>query len=537
MANFVNINRSALNTGFNSLGTSFYPVGMGLSGNRRNQGGYKSWKGRNVNSNPTGIAPGHIRPLTNLDPGNVFPAPFGKARPLKQYRKGRVIPNVDIITLEKNNDGKFIYKNNQYLSETELGLIQFNLNRNVKSSKGTSLGGGFGGSGLLNEMQDKPGGYLVKQNRIDEVDESGKLIEDCTTCQGVGIVDTYYPNKFYLTENPEPNTQNKILCCNQEKFARKRVIYANTYLPKNYYTTHAQYLQNRCKTYKQKAFNFERYNPINAAEIAASPIPGITAALIKASKPGDPFTITNTYFANCQPNAEIAAASEINLLYALLDILLKQNGISKDEYDSFIALNKFKFTVLFEYLQNLSKEKRDVAIPIFIAYVDNPYYGIPFSGPNNPIGCKLTVYKPNNPRYAKQGAVESSTRILKLNVDTIQKNAASYYTDGAGKYIRKTDTSNLVFSNVPFLYKNKAARYCEKPPLNFTPSTYQNKKACRYIKKPDYYYPVSQSSPYKFLFAVKNPVGDGVVAHGFLNPPFSRLTNHYRQSPNNNTLL
>ena len=77
----------SLNNNFNSLGTSFYPVGMGKYGNRLNQGGYKTWKGDGINKNPVGIAPGHIRPLTNNDPGNVFPAPFGKARPLKHYRK------------------------------------------------------------------------------------------------------------------------------------------------------------------------------------------------------------------------------------------------------------------------------------------------------------------------------------------------------------------------------------------------------------------------------------------------------------------
>ena len=39
--------------------------------------------------------------------------------------------------------------------------------------------------------------------------------------------------------------------------------------------------------------------------------------------------------------------------------------------------------------------------------------------------CKRVVYKPNNPQYAKEGAVSSSTRILKLTVDTISTNAAS----------------------------------------------------------------------------------------------------------------
>ena len=38
-------------------------------------------------------------------------------------------------------------------------------------------------------------------------------------------------------------------------------------------------------------------------------------------------------------------------------------------------------------------------------------------------GCSQVYYKPNNPQFANQGAVSSSTRILKLNVDTISTNA------------------------------------------------------------------------------------------------------------------
>ena len=327
--------QASLNTGFNSLGTSFYPVGMGRPGNLVNQGGYKTWKGDGINSNPTGIAHGHIRPLTNLDPGNIFPGPFGKARPLKHYRKGRVIPNVDIITIDREHEGKFITSKQVYVAEAELGLIQYNLNRNVKSSKGTSLGGGFGGSGLLNELQDKPGSYLVKNNPISETDEALQIREDCATCQGVAIVDTYYPNKSYLTENPEPNTENKILCCNQEKFALKRVIYANTMLKKNYYTTHTQYLQNRCKTYTQRAFNFETFNPEITRELASLPYAGIEAA-IKASKPGSPLSIANTYFANCQPNSELERASELNLINGLLEFLLSQKAINVEDYDKYV---------------------------------------------------------------------------------------------------------------------------------------------------------------------------------------------------------
>jgi hypothetical protein len=488
------IQNNYLNTGFNSLGTSFYPVGMGKSVNLRNQGGYKTWKGTSINSNPSGIAHSHIRPLTNNDTGNIFPGPFGKPKPLKHYRKGRVIKNMDVITLNKDKEGEYISNNKNYIAADEASLIEYNLNRCVKSSKGTSLGGGFGGSGLLNELQDKPGSYLVKQNPATEINQNLQLNEDCTTCQGVGIVDTYYPNETYLTENPESNTQNNVLCCNQEKFALKRVIYANTNLSKNYYTTHKQYLQNRCKTYNQRIFNFESYNPINIAEIAASENKVVTAAMIKASKPGDPLSITNTYFANCQPNAEIFTASEINLVYIVLDILLKQNIITQEQYNSFIASKNFKLTALFEYLKGLPEVNSGPALTVFIAFINNPYIGVPLSGPNNPVGCKLTVYKPNNPQYAQQGAVDSSTRMLKLNVTTIEKNAASYRSSSLGK--------------------NKPAPSCEKPPLNFFPTTYQNNKACRYLRKSEYATSTLQA-----------------------NSPFSRLTNHYRQSPNGNALL
>jgi hypothetical protein len=498
-------NKSNLSTVFNSLGTSFYPVGMGRPGNLRNQGGYKTWKGSNINSNPTGIAAGHIRPLTNNDPGNVFDAPFGKARPIKHYRKGRVIPNVEIIMLDKSKENQFITSKHKLITEDEVALIQYNLNRSVKSSTGSSLGGGFGGSGLLNELQDKPGSYLVKQNTPDETTETNQINKDCKTCQGVGIVDTYYPNKDYLTENPEPNTQNSVLCCNQEKFALQRVIYASTNLKKNYYTTHKQYLQNRCKTYEQRAFNFQSYNPVVEKEIMNSPNPEITAALIKNAKPGSPLSITNTYFANCQPNGEIREASEINLITIFLDYLLSKNIVTQQEIDAFFKANNLTLIALYNFLKTLPPEMSKEALALFVEFVQNPYVGVPFSGPNNPIGCKLVVYKPSNPQYATEGAVESSTRILKLNVNTITKNAASFYKNP--------------------IYKNKAPP-CERPPLNFYPTTFQNKKACNYVNKPEYFTPNSKNNTYRYLYS---------PGWGYLNP--ARPSNHYRQSPNSNALL
>jgi hypothetical protein len=121
---------------------------------------------------------------------------------------------------------------------------------------------------------------------------------------------------------------------------------------------------------------------------------------------------------------------------------------------------------------------------------------MPLTGPSNQTGCQLTVYKPSNYQYAVQGAVDSSTRNLKLAVTTITTNAAA------------TKNANLG--------KNKAPT-CNTPwPLNFSQSgPYQNKKLCYYNSLPQYQLPASQPSAYRYY-----PVGS----------IFS--SNHFSQSPN-----
>ena len=114
------------------MSSAFYPLGMKSYNNHVPQGGYKTWKGTGVLSNPTGIAQGHIRPLTNNDSGNIFSTGFGLPRPIKHYRKGRVIPSQPIESTEYN--------------QNEIALINYNMNRIVKSSTGSSLGGGAGGT-------------------------------------------------------------------------------------------------------------------------------------------------------------------------------------------------------------------------------------------------------------------------------------------------------------------------------------------------------------------------------------------------------
>jgi len=501
------------------MSSAFKPLGMNsmpASGYNHKSTTYNkqyiSWKGTGINSNPVGTASGHIRPLTNNDPGNVFKTGFGLPRPIKHFRKGRVIPS-EPITGVSNLNVNSPY-NDVKLSIEEQALINYNMNRFVKSSKGTSLGGGFGGSGLLNDMQDKPGAFIVKQNPIDEVDGVSQLNKDCKSCEGVGIVVNYYPNKSYLTENPEPNTTNPILCCNEEYKAKRRAIYASTNLKKNYYTSTKQYLQNRCKTYDQKAFNYLSYKTNDTNEGINNPY-YITTSI--GVKPGSPLSLGNTYFANCQPGAEIYDATQNALIGQMLSIMVNANILTQTDVNTFNTLGINSIEGFFNWINGLPEGERIPALKVFTDFISNPYWGMPLSGPSNPAGCQLVVYKPNNYQYAKQGAVDSSTRNLKLNVETISTNAASIqnYNNTGPLLINANEIYAGNNPNLINLQKNKAPT-CNTPwPLNFSQSgSYQNKKFCYFKRLPQYQNPVSQQGPYRYF--------PGTV--------FS--SNHFSQSPN-----
>jgi hypothetical protein len=479
---------------------------------------YRPWKGTGINSFPVGTAPGHIRPLTNKDPGNNFQTGFNLPRPLKHYRKGRVIPPAPITGVPNliiDNP-----TNNNTFNIDENGLINYNMNRFVKSSKGTSLGGGFGGSGLLNDMQDKPGSYIVNLNPANEIDGVKQIDKNCETCQGVGIVASYKPNITNLSQDPRPNTTNSIWCCNQEKNAKQRVIYASTNLKKNYYTTTKQYLQNRCKTYDQKVFNF-----LSARSNTDGPYGNNNAYYISlggnnAPKAGSPLALTNTYLANCQLNAQLYEGSENAFIYQMIGIMLNKNIITQEQANDFYKTGINSIQGFFDWIQGLPDSQKQLANVVFKEFIDNPYWGMPPSGPTNPTGCQLTVYKPNNFQFAKQGAVSSSTRLLKLNVDTISTNAASIQNyNNTGQLLV---TANQLYAgdanNYSNLLKNKAPT-CNTPwPLNMSQSgQFQNKKFCRYQRQlPIYSVPISQPS------GVRPRLYPGTVFN----------TNRYSQSPN-----
>ena len=173
------------------MSSAFYPLGMNSYNNRLFQGGYKSWKGTGVFSNPTGVTAGNIRPLTNNDPTNNAPQKFGLPRPIKHYRKG-----ISVSSIDKSTNS-----------------------RQVKSSTG--------GGSLIGQMIDIPAGFSIKKNPSNEKSNTEELDKDCKTCQGIGIISNWQPITN-LTEKPQLETQTKQYCCNQERNALRRVRPAST---------------------------------------------------------------------------------------------------------------------------------------------------------------------------------------------------------------------------------------------------------------------------------------------------------------------
>jgi hypothetical protein len=481
------------------MSTAFYPTNMRAmpAGGTNHKSTlenipYVSWKGKGIFKNPIGITATHIRPLTNLDPGNIFPTGFGLPRPLKHYRKGTVIP----IHFNSINDSTNL------ASYTEQKLIEYNVNRAVKSSFGSSLGGGNGGTGLISQLIDNPGGFIVKENApnvndnlnnltyegLTDIDNQKKLgnslehvdlVKDCETCNGVGLISSWAPITN-LTEKPEQNVTNPPLCCNQQRKAIQRVLPTNTNVKKNYYQTTYMYLYNRCQTFQQRQFNFVS-GPIEKSILSLFlKYPFITAKIIEYSKPGDPLSIANFYVAQCNPNFTIETASEIVFVQLISKILLQNKFISLDVYNSLVGNSISNFITKLQEV--LSLEQYKILIEYFYQIAANPYNGSILSGPTNPKGCAQVYYKPNNPQFAQQGAVSSSTRLLKLQVDTISKNSISTGRL-AGSGIVASQVTGASHPFTPFIYKDKTNLGCQRQTYTGNPfffqGQHQNKLICK----------------------------------------------------------
>ena len=412
------------------MSSAFYPLGMNSYNNRLRTGGYETWKGSGIHGNPVGITSGSMRPLTNNDPANDAIYKFGLPRPIKQYRKGISIP-------------AFIDPDDKYTTYKELNESYYS-NRQVKTSVRNNM---------VSQMMDQPGQYIVKENTI--INANGdKFVDECKTCKGIGIVSGWYPINN-LTEKPQPNVTNPLLCCNQQRKARRRVLPANTILKKNYYTTTYQYLFNRCQTFDQRAFNFVRGVKDPDIYKLAEEYPLITEQSIEKAKPGSPLAYLNLYVANCNPNGEISTAADILIIQRISSILLSNNIITENQYNDIINLHFDRVALFINYLKSLPTSQSEKSLALAAEILYNPYDNSLISGPTNPKGCKLVEYKPNNPQFATQGAVSSSTRILKLNVTTIEKNAAF------NRRVQKSAAADILLTNnppfIPFIYKSKVS--------------------------------------------------------------------------------
>jgi hypothetical protein len=218
------------------MSSAFYPLGLRVN-NYPN--GYISWKSPN---NYATISR-NIKPFTNKDPTYTDYGAFRRPRPIKHYRKGIIVNN--------ENSSKF-----------------------TKSSNGMPY--------LLETIQDTPGSTHSTTPQINN-----------DTCDGLPII--YVNNKIY-NDTDTPKYQSDEFCCNKEKDALNRVIYANTgYIPPTYYPSYSQYIHGRGNTYKQKIFNFENIsNPIlNTYEIPNVYHPP-NCPIVSVYKPSNPqFAIQN----------------------------------------------------------------------------------------------------------------------------------------------------------------------------------------------------------------------------------------------------
>jgi hypothetical protein len=394
------------------MSTSVFPQGLESYNNTTNgplgTAAYQTWKGTGSYSYPVAVTSGNVRPLTNNDPTNAAIQKHGLPRPLKwQYRKGTNAKTV--ISLDPKDPNKYIE-------------ISRESNRSIAS---------------IGQLIDRPGQFSVKQNPIDENDNITAAQAECNTCDGVSLVASFSPEPF-LTNNPLPVSTNAPFCCNEERKARQRVLPANTNLPKQYFTSIQQYHQNRCQTYDQRAFNFDATN---------DNIQG---------KPGSPLDQNNKYVANCYPDT--AYNGQYELTQKLFAIMKAANVFVDTDIQSFYNNNTIAtLPDLYTFIQTI-KGNITLANTIYTNFINNPYIGLPASGSANSKGCKRVYYKPSNPQFANEGGVSSSTRILKLTVDTISSNVTSL------RRLRGSSTKTINVGGqpyTPFIYKNKVAPLCQ----------------------------------------------------------------------------
>ena len=265
------------------------------------------------------------------------------------------------------------------------------------------------------------------------------------------------------------------------------------------------YLYNRCQTFQQREFNFIN-GPINNQLLQLfQSYPFVTAKIIEYSKPGDPLSIINQYVAQCNPNFTVEKGAEIAFITYLTKTLYEEGYINDATYQNIIQNSHLSISEFIEILKSfLTEVQYEIVINYLYETAANPYNGSFLSGPSNPKGCSQVYYKPNNPQFAKQGGVSSSTRLLKLNVDTISTAAAQQ------RKLKGTNAAeNLALNqtpNTPFIYKDKVPS-CSPATFVGYPFFFngqkQNKKICSKTTGDEYKYFVTL-----YQHAAANAIGN-----------------------------
>lgn len=433
------------------MSSNFRPTNMyGSYGNRIPQGKINPTKGTGINSYQSGNTAKNVRGFWNKDYTNNTPSSFGKARPIKHYRKGRVIAQYIEIPNPSN--------------ESETITINYNELREVKSSVLNNM---------VSQMLWLPGSYSIVPNTLREINETTKSIQDCRNCNATSVVSSYMPLTT-LTETPETVVENKVLCCNEERKAKRRVLPASTLTQKNYYQTNKQYMQNRCQTFKQRQFNFvrgdEQLTNETVRQIISTVVsnPNTIESLISNAKAGSPLSYFNQYVGQCYCNGAISETTLIVVISELILGLFNNALINQSEYDLLISYQFTSIKTFVYFINNTFETSRKSALNDYIYYTisSNKTLSELIEGPTNPSGCSKVYYKPSNYQFAMEGAVMSSTRNLKLNVDTINKNIAINK-----KRVGIQDATNLVNPSgeitVPYYLKAKYGPSCNKSDCTF----------------------------------------------------------------------
>ena len=152
------------------------------------------WKKEGVSANVTG----HIKPFSKTNMYLPTKHPFGKPRPIKHYRKGRI------------SNGIF-----------------------VKSNTVASV----------ENLIDKPGAFV--QNS-----QSNSQSNSCI------LVANHYPNLSNKSDKPDCNLETTKMF-NAEDKAKRRVRSGPTIVKHNYYQRLQEYRTARCSTFDQKSFHFD----------------------------------------------------------------------------------------------------------------------------------------------------------------------------------------------------------------------------------------------------------------------------------------